>query len=598
MQLKRFLWVFIVIISCFFSAYGQDVTLYQQFNGRFDFTFIGNTMNLAENNIVHDDPLSCIINTSSTATLALASTDQIEKAYLYWAGSGLGDFHVKLNGIDITADRTFSLIQGSSDLPFFSAFKDVTTQVETTGNGSYTLSDLDLTSIIPDYCVNATNFAGWAILIVYKNPALPLNQINVYDGLQGVPDDLVITLSNLNVLDNINSKAGFIAWEGDSLLATEQFKINNIPVSNSSNPIDNVFNGTNSITGSDTLYNMDLDIYNLDNYIHIGDTAAQITLSSTQDFIMINTVVTKLNSQIPDASVTIDSVNKTCDSKTVDLQYTVSNLNSSNPLPINTPIAIYVDGQLLQMAYTTAVIPVGGSLSLATTLALPDTITTNFDIKINVDDTGNGIGIVTELDETNNSAFTGDSLWISPLFNPLSNMISCNEGFTKGTFDFSAYQDLVKINPQDTVHFYETPEDALNDVNSIVNLTNYVAETTPKEIFVRLTNDHCYSMTSFLLTTRNCPPTVYNYVSVNNDGYNENFFIDGLRNIFLSYKIEVYNRWGRLVWTGDQNTDNWDGYVKHGFDTTKASDGTYFYLLFLNDVDYPEPLKGFLYINH
>ena len=85
------------------------------------------------------------------------------------AGSGPGDFNVKLNDIDIIPDRTFNLTQSTSGLIFFSAFKDVTEQVTATGNGNYTLSELDLSEIIPNYCGNATNFAGWAIIIVYKN---------------------------------------------------------------------------------------------------------------------------------------------------------------------------------------------------------------------------------------------------------------------------------------------------------------------------------------------------------------------------------------------------------------------------------------------
>jgi hypothetical protein len=37
----------------------------------------------------------------------LKSSDEIENAYLYWAGSGFGDFEVKLNDQDIIAQRTF-----------------------------------------------------------------------------------------------------------------------------------------------------------------------------------------------------------------------------------------------------------------------------------------------------------------------------------------------------------------------------------------------------------------------------------------------------------------------------------------------------------
>ncbi len=596
LNLKRLFFFFIVLVCFIFETNGQNVSLYNQFNGRYDFTFIGNTMNTTENNTSFD----LVTTTSSSATLSLNSTDVIEKAYLYWAGSGDGDFEVNLNSDVITPDRTFSLVREfpGLTLTYFSAFKDVTSLIQTTGNGDYTLSNLDISQFEEFHFQRKTNFAGWAIVIIYKNDSLPLNQINVYDGLQGVPDQLSITLSSLNVIDDNNSKVGFVAWEGDSSLATEEFRMNGNLLSNASNPPNNVFNGTNSITGSSTLYNMDLDIYDIQDNIAVGDTSAEITLTSFQDFVMINTVVTKLNSQLPDATVLIDSVEKQCDSKTIIVNYTVSNLNSTNPLPAATPLSIYIEGQLFQTITTSVEIPIGGSIPGQITLVLPDTVTLDFEIKFIVDDIGDGTGIVVELIENNNTAIVNDSLWFSPTFNPLQNLLACNEGFTRGTFDFSSYEDLVKTNPEDNVRFYETLENATLDVNPILNTTNYQAIQTPKEIFVRVFNQNCFSITTFLLTTRNCPPTVYNFVSANADNYNDSFFIGGLRDVFLDFKLEIYNRWGRLLWTGNQNTEDWNGYVKDGVGTKNAPDGTYFYLLFLNDIDYPEPLSGFLYLNH
>ncbi len=596
MILKRKLLCFIALILNFYSMSSQDITLYQQFNGPFDFTFFGNTMNSAENN----STLSLVTGTSSSAALNLGPNDTIEKAYLYWAGSGDGDFNVSLNSTAITPDRTFGYARVFDGVTFtyFSAFKDVTAFIQNTGNGNYTLSDLDITAFEDLHATRRTNFAGWAILIIYRNLSLPQNQINVYDGLEGVPDQLDITLSNLYVVDNTNSKVGFLAWEGDSGLATEEFRINGDLLNNSLNPPTNVFNGTNSFNNSTSLYNMDLDVYNIQNNIAVGDTSAEITLTSFQDFVMINTVVTKLNSQLPDGTVAIDSVNKQCDSRTVNVNYTISNLNCTGPLPVGTPIAIYVNGQLLLLLETEVVIPVNGSISSQISLTLPDTIPANFEIRIVVDDKGDGTGIVTEMLENNNAFVINETLGVSPTFNMLENLVSCNEGLTRGTFDFSAYEDTVKTDPENTVSFYESDEDAANGVNSILNTNHYVAVTTPKEIFVRIDNENCYAVTSFLLTTRNCPPTVYNFVSANNDSLNDTFYIAGLRDIFVNFKLEVYNRWGKLVWTGDQNTENWDGYIKEGLGSKNAPDGTYFYVLFLNDPDYPEPLTGYLYIIH
>ena len=607
MKLYRVLWIFIILLSPFLKLFGQtqNVILYEQFNGRYDFTFIGNTLNAAPNGAF--DP--CLVLPNSSATLNLNANDVIEKAYLYWAGSGTGDFDVKLNGTDITAQRSFLAFQNSNGHPFFSAFADVTAFLQTTGNGLYTLSDLDVSPFLnaSTYCDNGTNFSGWAIVIVYKNSSLPLNQLNIYDGLEalqtaviGVQDSLVINLSSLNVLDAAGAKIGFVAWEGDATIHNqESLSINGNIISNPPlNPSDNIFNGTNSITGSSTLYNMDLDIFDIQNNIHVGDTSASIRMTTAQDFVLINTIVTKLNSQLPDATIAINSVDKECDSKTIVVHYTVSNLNCTNPLPALTPVSIYINGVLFQTLLTPVEIPIDGIISDQITLVLPDTVSANFEIKLVVDDTGNGTGIVTELLENNNVSITNETLLLSPTINPLQNLQVCNEGFTRGTFDFSSYEDLVKTNPSDVVRFYETLENANDNVNPILNTNYYISNTTPKEIFVRVSNANCFTTTSFLLTTRNCPPAVYNFVSANNDTLNDGFYIAGLRDIFLNFELEIYSRWGRLIWTGNQNTEDWDGYVKDGVGSKNAPDGTYFYLLFLNDVDYPDPLKGYLYLTH
>ncbi|MBF02792.1 MAG: hypothetical protein CMP76_05800 [Flavobacterium sp.] len=575
---------------------GQDISLYTQINGRYDFTFIGNTMNSAENN---PSPV-LVTGTSSTATLNLNPSDTVIKAFLYWAGSGDGDFDVDLNGIPIYPDRTFSHtnVFPNLTLNYFSAFKDITSYIQTTGNGDYTLSNLDISPFELDHFQRKTNFAGWAILVVYENSSLPLNQINVYDGLQGVPDNLSIDLTNLYVIDNNNATAGFIAWEGDASLPTETFAINGTIISNASNPINNVFNGTNSITGATDLYNVDLDIYEIEDYIQIGNTSANITLSSFQDFIMINTVVTKLNSQLPDATITIDDYQLTCNNRNIPVNYTVYNVNSTEILAANTPIAFYADGILVGSTQTQNPIPIGGNEIGNIVITIPNTTPSNFTLTAVVDDQGNGTGIVTELVETNNDYNTTISLFESPDFNTLSPIITCNLGLSRGVFDFSNYEELVKTDVSHQVSFHETYEDAINFLNPILNTTHYEALTTPKEIFIRIENENnCISVTSFLLQVENCPPIVYNAVSPNNDSFNDTFFIEGLRDIFIHFKLEIYNRWGKLLWTGDRNKPDWNGYVEDGIGTKIAPDGTYYYILYLNDPSYPEPLNGYLYLS-
>jgi gliding motility-associated-like protein len=85
---------------------------------------------------------------------------------------------------------------------------------------------------------------------------------------------------------------------------------------------------------------------------------------------------------------------------------------------------------------------------------------------------------------------------------------------------------------------------------------------------------------------------------LNNDNRNDSFANKGLRDVFLNFTIEIYNRWGALIWQGDNNTSDWDGYANKGMllDNQNA-DGTY-YVIELNDSEYPIPLAGFLYLSN
>jgi gliding motility-associated-like protein len=284
----------------------------------------------------------------------------------------------------------------------------------------------------------------------------------------------------------------------------------------------------------------------------------------------------------------------------ISVDYTVYNPNATAVLHAGTPIAIYSNGVFIQTLYTQGPIAINGSESGTVSLVIPDQTASPFELKFVVDDDGTGHGIVLEVDENNNTSTQIVELAISKPIGTLNNLVSCNEGLGKGTFDFSGYENSIMQNPTDVVTFYPTLSDLQNGTNAITNASNYTATTTPASIFVKVDNGNCYNTTSFLLTTRICPPTVYNYVSVNNDTFNSSFFIDGLRDIFLQFQLSVYNRWGKLVWTGNNSTPNWDGYANKGavITHTVVPEGTYYYVLELHDKDYPQPLVGYLYLTH
>jgi hypothetical protein len=114
--------------------------------------------------------------------------------------------------------------------------------------------------VINFYCFNGTNFEV-GIIVVYKNSKIPLNQLTIYDGFTVCQTSII--LNSLNVIDE-DARIGFVAWEGDQFISVnETLRVNGNPLSNPPlNPVNNAFNGTNSLS-SNTLYNMDLDVYNI-----------------------------------------------------------------------------------------------------------------------------------------------------------------------------------------------------------------------------------------------------------------------------------------------------------------------------------------------
>ncbi len=576
------------------TLFAQDVSLFQQFNGRYDYTAIGNTLNTLENG-----PISaCVIDTTSSADLNLSSSQNVIAAYLYWAGSGNGDFDIVLNGIPIAAERTFNDALDETRV-FFAAFADITTIITSQGNTTYTVSDFDLTATIAPYCSTGTNFGGWAITIIYEDASLPLNQLNVYDGLQSVPTFLCITLDNLNVLDNEDAKIGFVAWEGDRALAVnEQLTINGTVISNFPlNPANNAFNGTNSFTGATDLYNMDIDVYNIQNNISIGDTAATITLTSGQDFVMINNIITVLNSQLPDATITIDDNIVNCGDNNIELFYTVNNFNSTAVLPANTPIAFYLDGILIGQSETLNNIAINNSESNMINVTVPETIDPSLTIIAMVDDDGTMNGIVTEINEDNNITSTDIELLVIPDITILPNLNGCNEGFEIATYDLFDALESLNYN-EDDVSFYISIEDLETESNRISIPSDYNNFSNPETIYMRLVSPPCYEIFQFDLTIENCPPYIPQGFSPNDDLYNDWFNIQGLYDIFTAHELQIYNRYGDLIFEGN-NDNRWYGVINRGLNNQGniVPVGTYYYILNLNDPNY-KPKTGWVYVNY
>ncbi|MFT5104095.1 MAG: gliding motility-associated-like protein [Candidatus Latescibacterota bacterium] len=800
----------ILLLLCANVMLGQEIDLFQQFSGRYDYLAFGNTLNTEENSTGS----ACEILTASSAEFTLQPDQTIIAAYLYWAGSGLGDFDVSLNGTPIASQRDFSYFFISTtgvQFDYFAAFADVTAQLTASGNGTYTLSDLDLLADIQMFCGanggNATNFGGWAVTVVYEDDILPLNQVNVFDGFEsvsGTNPTLEILLNSLEVVDNSEAKIGFLSWEGDRLIANnETLRLNGTILSNEPlNPPDNAFNGTNTFTNSDMLYNMDIDVYGVQNLIQPGDETALIELTSNQDLVIINNIITVLNTALPDATITMDMIfgGEICDNREIDIDYTVYNTdgtdrlppanigfyadnvligqsmttdfiqigaletgsitinvpvnvpadfllrafvddiqaineldddnnednapfylmvspdisgvtdleqcdivgtelfnltdatasidpintisyhlteddanNDVNPIPnpetyenvenpqtiwirvINpdcfvlssfdieilicplpdatieitnnlnacrqrdftidylvrneegtavlpaaTPIAFYLDGVLVGQALTQNIIPIGGSEPGSIVIMLSEDVPDTFTLLLVVDDTGTGLGLVDELNESNNEFETVVEFGSIPPIPMLPDLLECDLGNDTAFFDLTEQDDLIAMSQTDVISYFTNFDDAVANINAIADPEMYQNGADPQTIYVRQENEICFTTTSFLLITKNCEPTIFEGMSPNNDGSNDDFIIEGLIDIFENFNLKMYTRNGNLIYEGVNTDGLWDGIPNTGllFKDSIVPAGTYYYVLQLNDVDFPQPFLGFIYVNY
>jgi gliding motility-associated-like protein len=468
-------------------------TLYQQFNGPFDYTIIGNTHNQIDN--WASPPPPCVMQTSSSATLNLASNQTIVGAYLIWAGIGNGQgTNITLNGNNIQPDYINVLDAHPSTFLFpwnyFSAVKNITNYVQTYGNGLYQVSNFDLNPFIAFYCSNAVYYAGWNIIIVYSNPNLPNKQLNIYDGFQFVGNPVTTTysfpISNLNVTNTVGAKMTYIVYNGSpNNFNNESVKVNGNTLSNAQNPPNNPFNGTNSFTGSNTSWNMDVDTYPISNYINVGNTSLQITLNSLTNR-NISTIITSIQSELPDATISLDSITgqDICQNRDLTLDYTVYNINSNDTLLAGTPVSVFVNNTTL---ISTVLLPsnilMGDSLNLSTLVTIPTGISSPFTLSMVVNQNATQLGVYPESNFTNNTS-NDSTISLTEIVYPNFGIVGPFCQGTSYTLPTTSLNNIVgswapaTFNNQQTTTYTFTPNDTT--CNQVVQLTvTIVPNSTP-----------------------------------------------------------------------------------------------------------------------
>jgi len=513
--------VFFLFFFCIalYSISQVPFELNYQHNGRYDFTMIGATFNNQPNNdFTGTDCNDLNLNPGETASddLQLDTDQSVIAAYLYWSSNfSLGDREVTLNGELIESDKGFTDTFGA--FSFSGAVADVTTEVQTQGNTTYTVDDLALDRTANNGC--STSYGGWVMIVVYEDLDLPLNSVNIYDGFLGITTNngrppITINITDLLIANDIGSFLGIVAWEGDGSLGGPTFdevvEFNGNALSNSLNPNDNLFNETNTFGNETDFYNMDMDRFSIDDFVDVGDQQANIRVESEQDLVIMNVIAFTLGNELPEPTIDILSAESDCVDNEIAITFDVRNFNANNVLPVGTEIDIFIDvidsTPELELATTTE-IPIGGTESFSITVPYPSgdpTMATIF-AQVNLDTDGEPI--ILELNSDNNVDEQVVDIAQPPQI-PITALEECDNGTGNSEFDLDALMsDFIAANPTITISIHATQTDADNNNAPLTGV--FTSSSNPQNLYARQVNTDtgCIGVVEFQLIVNDNPQT-------------------------------------------------------------------------------------------
>jgi gliding motility-associated-like protein len=107
--------------------------------------------------------------------------------------------------------------------------------------------------------------------------------------------------------------------------------------------------------------------------------------------------------------------------------------------------------------------------------------------------------------------------------------------------------------------------------------------TEPGTYSLSATNN-CGSFTDEIIITKGaCKLAVPNAFTPNHDGHNEIFRILGVETV-TSFHLQIFNRWGQMVFETNDKSKAWDGSYKG----LEAPSGTFLYILKYATTDEPQ----------
>jgi uncharacterized repeat protein (TIGR01451 family) len=328
-------------------------------------------------------------NGSSAATLQLPSGAQVLFAGLYWGARAASNnntrntISVKPPGSSSYQSVTGSLLgtitsQGSNSNRPYSAFANVTSLVQSSGSGTYWVGGI--TAVTGNDGLGF--YAGWSLVVVYRDTTQPLRNLVVYDGLATVSSGNNVTVTPSGFLTPavgaVQASLGAVVFEGDAGISGDQFILNGTALSDAQNPSNNFFNSSISRLGSrissktpDYVNQMavDVDLVDATGRIPNGASSATIQFTSSQDAYFPTVLTFAVDLYLPDLITTFSKTVQDLNGGSVVvgdvLEYTLSFTNTgqdgatnvvvTDPIPTHTT---YVPNSL-QVVGNTSGAPTG-----------------------------------------------------------------------------------------------------------------------------------------------------------------------------------------------------------------------------------------------
>ncbi len=256
---------------------------------------------------------------SSAASLSLPAGATVTHAYLLWGatrGAGPDDTVTLARPMGAsTVVKAASTRTSTSDA--YTGIADVTAFVQQAGPGVFVVSDVGVDALANKN--ESVAFAGWALVVLYADPAAPLRNLTLFDGLDAVTGstDATATLSGFLVPNaGFSGKLGVVAFEGDASIPGDQlFFSGGAPLGDPLSPSDNFFNSTRGYLGAAvtvagdlpqtsgeaaSLSGVDLDVVDITSKLGPGQKSAVLQAKSSGDAFYLAAFVTSITTYKPD----------------------------------------------------------------------------------------------------------------------------------------------------------------------------------------------------------------------------------------------------------------------------------------------------------